>query len=471
MTMILHDSATEEGPPLTRRLDEATDPSAAGPRKPEWPMGLKLQPHHFQMQDRYHEELVRHALQMALGQPWGVVELVIDEAALGSGQIAVRRLRAIFPDGTPVTLGGSEGSAIPPRHVDRVFRGRRTVDVYLGLPLERAGEAMSSSEVSGSVPARYTPEMANVSDYNTGRNTLPVMWGRPNVQILFEGEPLDAYSVLRVARLQHTGGVVRLDPELLAPVMRLGASPALQARLRSVETSLLATLEAIGELRITGTEMTGNDAVRFLLASTVGRELALLQRVLSSDTAHPCEAHRVLAELVGSLAAFTPLGQATIPTFDPLQLDESFEALEQRAREVLHAISAPRIQQVPLEQLDEHIWRADLKEPGIFGREFLLVLHGAEATANGRLALVTKVAAWEEIAAVVGRRIEGVTLLPEIRRPQGLTLPPQSVVFRLDKRSALWASIVKYGSLAVWPGFNGIQPMLLTQEPGLLGGA
>ena len=93
-------------------MDEEVEalPSLA---KPDWPLGLKLLPRHFEAQDRYHEEFVRYVARMAFEQPWGISELVIDEEALASGQFRVTRVRVIFPDTTPVLAGMAAASAVP----------------------------------------------------------------------------------------------------------------------------------------------------------------------------------------------------------------------------------------------------------------------------------------------------------------------------------------------------------------------
>jgi type VI secretion system protein ImpJ len=437
--------------------------------KPNWAQGLKLTGQHFQAQDRYHEDLVRFAMRMAFDQPWGVSQLVLDEENVAAGQIHVRRLDAILPDGTPILAGGVEGTVIPPRSFERHLRGRPSLDVYAALPTEVTGSPMVGTSSSDG-RHRYIQEEATVANYNTGRNPLRVPWARPNPRLVFEDESLDGSTAIRIARLLATEGRARLDPHFVPPVLRVQASPSLQVSLRAIEKCALAAKAVVGEVRATGADMTGSDAARLLLATTLGRFLPALQGLLTSEGAHPRDAYRVVAALVGSVSAFAPAGATQIPSFDYLDLRATFGALEARARELLDSLSGPTHKAIAMSRYDDNVSHGQLREQGIFGKEFLLVVAGADpASLHANVPRAAKVAAWEEIGDVVQRHLAGVPLLPELRRPHGLDLPPLAACFRLDKRAPAWASIVKHGSISVYlpAGYTQLQASLIAQERGV----
>jgi hypothetical protein len=182
---------------------------------------------------------------------------------------------------------------------------------YLGLPLEdRRSIAAEAAE------PRFVPETALVANYATGRSSTKLPWGRPNLRLLLDDEALDAYSLIPIARIQLVQGRAQLDRTFVPPVLRVRASPALEARLRAIEKGVLAAKVAVGEHRRTGPEMTGADAARLLVVTSLGRFLPLLQGVLAPDSVHPREAYRVVAELAGALSAFAPAGKVKIPPFD-----------------------------------------------------------------------------------------------------------------------------------------------------------
>ena len=436
--------------------------------KPDWAQGLKLTGQHFQAQDRYHEDLVHFGMRMAFDQPWGVSQILIDEESVAAGQIHLRRLDAILPDGTPILAGGAHGTVIPPRSFERHLRGRPSLDVYAALPTEVPGTPMVGTSSDGR--HRYIHEEAIVANYNTGRNPLPVPWARPNPRLVFEDESLDGSTAIRIARLLMAEGRARLDPHFVPPVLRVQASPSLQASLRAIEKSALAATAVVGEVRATGADMTGSDAARLLLAATLGRFLPALQGLLASEGAHPRDAYRVIAALVGSVSAFAPAGATQIPSFDYLDLRATFGALEARARELLDSLSGPTHRAIAMSRYDDNVSHGQLREQGIFGKEFLLVVAGADpASLHANVPRAAKVAAWEEIGEVVQRHLVGVPLLPELRRPHGLDLPPLAACFRLDKRAPAWASVVKHGSISVYlpAGYTQLQTSLIAQERGV----
>ena len=94
-----------------------------------------MRPHHFQQHDRFLEAHVESRVTGLRPYAWGVTALDIDAQALGIGKVAVLRLRAVMPDGTPVEVP-SHGLTLAPRDIPTNFANRR---VFLALPA-RSGD-------------------------------------------------------------------------------------------------------------------------------------------------------------------------------------------------------------------------------------------------------------------------------------------------------------------------------------------
>jgi type VI secretion system protein ImpJ len=442
-------------------------------RKPDWRHGLRLMPQHFQAQDRYHEELVGVALNLAFDRPWGVADLMIDGEALATGHFALRRLSAILPDGTPVICGSAGNTHVAPRSFEAELRSKNSLDVYVGLLLEIPGRPTLEDSAEGLSRRRSAEETAMVSDYNTGQNPIPIPWARPNLRLLFQDEAFEKYSVLRIAKVDKSNtGQPRLDPRFVPPVLRVRASSVLEQWLQDLDKALLTTRSALFEQRSTGPEITGVDAVRLLLLSMLGRLHPRISDMISAPSVHPREAYRVLAELVGALSAFSPTGNATVPPFDYLDLGPAFDTLISRVHEVAESLSAPKYRAIPLHRHDEHLWYVELREPGIFGKEFLLVVTGHDpATLRTHIPRLVKIAPWDELGSVIQAALPGVSVIPEARRPPGLAMPAQSACFRLSKQGPAWSNIVKKGSIGIFvpPASKQAKVSLYVQEPGVLG--
>ena len=124
--------------------------------KPIWTEGLLLSQHHFQHQDRYHEELLSDRVGSVVHYPWGITSLEIDERTLSSGQFKLRRLAAIWPDGASVATGeGSREPAPAPRSFEAAFAPELgTLEVFVGLAHE-SGSALLEDSAKNLGSRRY----------------------------------------------------------------------------------------------------------------------------------------------------------------------------------------------------------------------------------------------------------------------------------------------------------------------------
>src|SRR5437016_9471088 len=107
-------------------------------RKPIWTEGLLVSQHHFQQQDRYHEALLRDRLQGVTHFSWGISDLEIDDRALVSGQLKLKRFAAIWPDGESVRCGeGTDEPPPSPRSFESAFSpDAASLEIYVSLAHE-----------------------------------------------------------------------------------------------------------------------------------------------------------------------------------------------------------------------------------------------------------------------------------------------------------------------------------------------
>src|SRR5580698_4897640 len=131
-------------------------------QKPHWPMDLALTTHVFQFQDRYHEDLIAERFGAMFNYAWGISELEWDLRSLSSGQVALKHLRAIMPDGTPISCDAREAQACAPRSV-RDLPENGSVIIHLGIP-----RLAPPSIGTDSVATRYVKERALVPDFANG---------------------------------------------------------------------------------------------------------------------------------------------------------------------------------------------------------------------------------------------------------------------------------------------------------------
>lgn len=65
--------------------------------KPLWVEGLILSPQHFQQQDQWIAFGNRSLAELVAGEPWGLIEIELDEEALAAHRLKLTRLKLRLP--------------------------------------------------------------------------------------------------------------------------------------------------------------------------------------------------------------------------------------------------------------------------------------------------------------------------------------------------------------------------------------
>jgi type VI secretion system protein ImpJ len=284
--------------------------------------------------------------------------------------------------------------------------------------------------------------------------------------LLLEGSPtLSEFTTLPCTRVvRTTSGEYAFDAGFVPPILSLRASPFLLAELQRLLDNLAARKAALLRLRPT---RDGAHAAQRWAASVVGSFLPRIADLLQQRHSHPLGAYRVLAELLGALGAFTHEGQASIAAFDFANLGTTFSELFVNLSLVLDALGAEHHRRIPLRRYDNTALRAELKEPAIFRNEFYLGVTGTDPEAlRSSVPAYLKIAAWNDLSAVVRSAVGGVPLQLTPRPPATLPENAGVVYFRLEKTGA-FSNIFKTGELGVYhaPGLSFTDLALFAVEP------
>ncbi|MBK7397220.1 MAG: type VI secretion system baseplate subunit TssK [Myxococcales bacterium] len=97
------------------------------PRRPRWPLALRLMQHHMQWADTHREERLQGALGLLADHRFGLISGSLEDRSLESGTVSVRDLVVVFPSGLWAEAARLE-TPLPPFHdVD----GEQTVFVAI----------------------------------------------------------------------------------------------------------------------------------------------------------------------------------------------------------------------------------------------------------------------------------------------------------------------------------------------------
>ncbi len=181
--------------------------------------------------------------------PWGFAELQIDREALSAGSLALSRAVGLFPDGLAFEIPDSD-AAPDERRIEQAFGpDQSALEVFLAVPQHRdRGYNVSVGQKNGDT--RYQAEIALSRDENTGLAEKPVQIASKNLRLLFEGEPQQGNTCLRMARVKKTAtGTYQLDPQFIPPLLDISASEYLVAILRRLVEILAAKSSTLSGTR------------------------------------------------------------------------------------------------------------------------------------------------------------------------------------------------------------------------------
>jgi type VI secretion system protein ImpJ len=267
-----------------------------------WSEGMLLSPQHLQQDRLYGQARLQRLLDGAMPHRWGVRTLELDQAALVGGSASLTALECVLPDGTLVQYPGNGGMHGLSTDVGALCQaGGAPVRLYLAVPrLARyAGAAHSDEhdEAGGDADGVAVERMrlrCELKAFAAGR-------ALPSDQCLC---PL--FEVERDA-----GGGMRLR-NYHPPLLRLAGAAFLGERgLAQVAGALTLKLwRKIDELANAADEapapddlLSGAGSAQLQAARTLAAGLPLLDLSVNEPTLHPHELYRLLAGVVGHLAA------------------------------------------------------------------------------------------------------------------------------------------------------------------------
>ncbi len=431
-------------------------------RKIVWTEGLFISQHHFQAQDKYFENLVSTRVAWARRLAWGIREVEFDEVLLHTGQLGLRRLSVVWPDGLVVacdsrTADGMDDRLPEPRPFGPHFRGDDAfLDVFIGITHEGGGNVALSSEPMAL--ARFTSETRSIADFNSGGAEQAIDLAVPNVRIVFGTERRERMATMPLTQLvrQSDGGIVLRDT-FVPPVLSISAAPFLVSGLHRVVGALLARQRELAAGRkqrnAAAVEFHYTDARRFWLLHTLNSAIPLLSHYLATPDVHPEEVYLALASLAGSLSTFAPDADlSSIPRFNFGQLGDVFEQLFARVVSLLSVDAAPAYVEIPLERRPDGMFVGRIPEPRLGNHEFFVVVRStlAEPVVRERVPQLVKIAGWRTIPDVVRQARHGVRVEIDWAPSTSLPVKPGSCFFRLVREGPIWEDIVKSATIAVY---------------------
>lgn len=429
------------------------------PQKPVWSEGVLVSQHHFQQQDRYHEELLRDRVSALAHYDWGITALEIDSRALTANELRISRFQAIWPEGVSVGCGeGFQQPAPEPRNFASAFTpGLDRLEVFLGLAHENASSASVGGASENQEPCRYLQQSTQVVDINTGVAPLEVEWCKPNLHLFLGNERRDGFSTIRICELirQASGQTIVRDNHV-PPVLHVDASPFIKAGLHRILTAVIAQRNALAAERsqtAAGVGFHSAAAQAFWLLHTLSGAIPALSHLLETPRVHPEEVYLAVAHLVGQLTSFVSDADPTsLPKFNYLELGDVFERLFARAVSLISGERDRPYSEIELERRSDGMYLGRLRDAKLAARELIVAVRAnlVDAVLRDRVPAVLKVAAWSQIYTVVKQAVRGVRVDVEWNPSAALPIRPGTCFFRVRREGPYWDEMKASSSIALY---------------------
>jgi type VI secretion system ImpJ/VasE family protein len=397
--------------------------------KPYWPHVLQLRAAHLHAQGAYVEDLLSVRACCQVPHAHGVAALEL--APGGEGDVIVTRLEAVFESGAIASVG-----ADAPLRRAVVTRSDRTLDVYVGLP--RA--VLRGRNVSGEgEPQRSTRFVASPAKH---AEDLPVMQARP--ELLFEGESLDGFEVLRLGRVRCFGQTVRVEANVFPTALFVRASSALFERLHGLVVACerrcgeLAGYRADHPIRLGA--VASSELPSLQLAVVLHQHMPRLADIAGRRAAHPHALYQQLVALHGALSAFDMPDIA--PAYEHHDQGPVFRWLFDRVTALVETVARDQTTILKFGRVDESRFRLPFDARTLAGKRPLLVLRGADETfLREKVPNLLKMASTAAIRPLLNSSVRGVAVAVEFDPPDVVPRQQGVVAYRIDTRDKLWQDI------------------------------
>jgi type VI secretion system protein ImpJ len=437
-----------------------------------WHQGLFLQPHHFQLQDRYYSALFEPVYRKITPHFWGIGSMVVEQAALGNRSFALSQGTFLFMDATYAVI--NENALVQARSFETAWEdGGKTFTVFLGLKkfsesAENVTVVKDLNELKD-VRTRYvtTEDAEDIRDLHSNGPDAQIRRMQLVLKLFWqtEQEQFGDYEVIPLARLERDGDEVVLSENYAPPCLTVSGAKPLERLVKEVRDQISARcrqLEAYKRDRGIHTAEFGSRDMVFLLAlRSLNRYVSQLIHITESTLVHPWMAYGILRQLMGELSTFSERvsvtgeetgGTMLLPAYHHQRLWHCFSSAQQLITRLLDEITAGPEYMIAL-LYDGTYYAADLQPAMFEGRNrFYLAI---ETESDPQVILqsmeqVAKVSSREYLPILIARALPGIRMEYMQVPPQELPRRMNTLYFQVDHHGDQWTQVQNSNNLAIY---------------------
>jgi type VI secretion system protein ImpJ len=294
-------------------------------------------------------------------------------------------------------------------------------------------------------------------DETTGLAERPIQVARPNLRLLLEGESIEGYVTLPIARLlRATTGEISLDPSFVAPLLDTSASDALTGIARRVVDRATAKASALSGTRRQRNQGLADfsitDVGSFWLLYTLNTHLPALRHLAEVRHGHPSDLWEALVSLAGALTTFAPSSRP-LPAYDHARLGDCFAALEARLLELLETAVPETAVALPLRPVSPSIQAVAVDQERWLAAPQWYLAVGAplrQAELLSRVLHGFKVGSADVVDTLIRQALAGLELAHVAQPPAGVPMKLDFLYFAVRRAGPAWDAVVRARNLAVY---------------------
>jgi type VI secretion system protein ImpJ len=428
-----------------------------------WSEGMFLRPQHFQQAER-HREFATHQRTLAgEGHFWGFHSLLLDDAALAIGKVAIARATGLMPDGTAFSF---PDQCNPPNAVTipETLKGKR---ILLCLPVYRPGSEEVSFDDDARSLARYSVSDEETADQNSvGGEPAPIQTSHLRLRLLPEGEVPEGWMTIGVCHVTERRNdlSVAIGENYIPPVVVAHESAVLSGFLRELSGLLHHRGEALA-VRLSAPGRGGvAEVADFLILQLVNRYEPLIAHLAQLRTLHPERLYAELLALAGDFTTFTrdTRRPSDYPVYNHDDLAGCFGPLMMDLRRSLSMVLEQNAFQIELMERAYGVRVAVIANKELIKSAAFVLAVASELPGEQIRKLFptqVKIGPVEKIRDLVNLHLPGVTLRPLPVAPRQIPYHAGNNYFELDTASEFWSGLERSGGLAMhiagdWPGLK-----------------
>jgi type VI secretion system protein ImpJ len=299
----------------------------------QWHEGMLLSPHHFQQSDNHVQHLFGVFGSAFSAFYFGVYDFKIDTSALAYGIVRILRARGIFQDGLHFDFDAIHDQPLERNLSDYFLTSSSPVRIYLAISARRSGE----NELQGEMSRYYSGELSNISDENTGENSINIPILKPKLKLLLQNE-IDARYVnfpIFEAQKSADGGVIGTN--FIPPFIVIDEHSKIAELCREIAQIIRSKVSYFSDKK-DNYSLTVSDESMARLRLLIQAALPL-EAMIHINGIQPFEIYKCLLEAISKIISINPTQLIPkLPIYNHEDLFFTFDSLSQCARDILNQL-------------------------------------------------------------------------------------------------------------------------------------